>query len=416
MPMSAHASLRILYALGPGDVVASYRHWVKGEDVPSETSRTWSGQFFSFCRKINACAYAISSHRRREVIEDGVIIVENRPKPVPDARGAFFHLSSACYGLWVVVRAALYRADLVIVDSGTTHWFVLSLLALFRIPVVALLHNSLWACGFRPRGRAKRVIQFLDGWFWRHRAGATICVSPECERQVRELARSPAGPIFQCRCLFRRGFLDQVPEARLRIGDPLRILYAGRVERNKGVFDLLEMAENLEKIRPGRVVWEVCGSGSASEELSREVERRKLAGLVRILGRLNRYAMRDAYGRAHVVIIPTTSGFCEGMPMVAAEAVLSGRPVVSSRLSNAVDVLGGALIEAAPDDVGSYVDCICRILDDPAFLERHREACTSVQEQFYDEDRGLAAALRAALGSLGFACAEDAAPVEGETV
>jgi hypothetical protein len=68
------------------------------------------------------------------VIEDGVIIVENRPKPFPDGRGAFFHLSSACYGLWVVVRAALYRADLVIVDSGTTHWFVLSLLALFRIP------------------------------------------------------------------------------------------------------------------------------------------------------------------------------------------------------------------------------------------------------------------------------------------
>ena len=62
---------------------------------------------------------------------------------------------------------------------------------------MASLHNSYWASGFVPGGAIKRAIRTLDGRFWRHTADATLCVSPECQRQVESLARQAAiGPCF----------------------------------------------------------------------------------------------------------------------------------------------------------------------------------------------------------------------------
>ena len=61
---------------------------------------------------------------------------------------------------------------------------------------------------------------------------------------------------------------------------------------------------------------------------------------------MSREDLVKAYGNSHAVIIPTTSSFTEGMPAVASEAVLTGRPLITSRLSNALDVLEGAVVEA----------------------------------------------------------------------
>ena len=38
--------LRLLYAAGPGDVAATYRHWKDRVEDPSEIVPTYSGQFF----------------------------------------------------------------------------------------------------------------------------------------------------------------------------------------------------------------------------------------------------------------------------------------------------------------------------------------------------------------------------------
>src|ERR1700722_10958949 len=167
---------RILYALGPGNVVDAYRKWSAGLDCTTETSVTFSSQFFDFCKAHGAEAWAVSSHPAREVFRDGTFTVENRPKRFADPRGLLFHLNQILYGFSIMWSALCYRADVLIVDSGTTHWFVLSLLSLSRIRVVASLHNSYWASGFLPGGAIKRVIRTLDGGFWRRTADATLCV------------------------------------------------------------------------------------------------------------------------------------------------------------------------------------------------------------------------------------------------
>ncbi len=79
--------------------------------------------------------------------------------------------------------------------------------------------------------------------------------------------------------------------------------------------------------------------------------------------------------------------------MVAAEASLSGRPVLTSRLSNALDVLNPALVEAQPDDPASYVAGLRRLMTDRAYYEECCRACPTVGRQFYDRDQSLTAAI-----------------------
>lgn len=388
-----HNPPRIFYALGPGNAVDSYRKWKAGLDCTSETSLTFSGQFFDFCRSQGVCAYAVSSHPAREVLRDHAVVVENRPKPLADPRGVLFHLNQVWYGLSLSISALRFRADVVIVDSGSTHWFVLSLLSLLRVRVVASLHNSYWPKGFVPTGLVKRIIRRMDGWFWRHSAAATLCVSPECQRQVESLAGRPNGPVFQFRCQFRPQDFQAVAPAPPHGERPFRVLFAGRVEREKGVFDLLEIAKRLKRAAPGQLRLEICGGGESLEELRKTIADEGLETDVEVRGRLNRPELLAAYGNAHVVIVPTRSSFCEGMPMVAAEAVLTGRPVVTSRLSNALDVLDGALVEAQPDDPDSYVQCLRRLMTESDYYAACCRACTTVGRQFYDRDQSLAAAL-----------------------
>ena len=98
--------------------------------------------------------------------------------------------------------------------------------------------------------------------------------------------------------------------------------------------------------------------------------------------------------RGHVVVVPTTRDFAEGLNKVAVEAVLAGRPVIASRLANATDVLKGAVIEVSPGDLGAYAAALERLLDDPAAYEAAHAACAASQATFYDRSAGWGAAVR----------------------
>jgi len=153
----------VLYALGPGDAVESYQHWKAGKDLPSETSRTFSGQFFEFCRRNGHTCYAISSFSKAGKVVDGSMVVENRPKRFVGG-GIRYHIAQALYGISIMLTAVRWGADAVIVDSGTTHWALLGALKMAKIRVVGSLHNVPWPSGYKPSGRLKRILwQPRDG-------------------------------------------------------------------------------------------------------------------------------------------------------------------------------------------------------------------------------------------------------------
>lgn len=393
--------LRILYAIGPGDVVGQYRDLLAGKPPAFQIGMSFSMQFIDWCNETGAVAHLISWFTRPDALQVGPHHVENRPKSsLFYSRGLKHHLGEMLYGLKIIAQALRDRPDLVIVDSGTTQWIVLSLLTLFRIPVIAVIHNTLWPMGFPPKRRLDRILRSLDGLFFRHFAAATVAVSPECERQVRKVAGKPHGPVYQCRAQYRHGFLDRVSPPPPHQSCPFNTLFLGRIEENKGVFLILTVAERLEKELPGQFAWRIVGSGTASDELARQVKERNLT-TVQIEGRIpDETKALETFNWAHAMIVPTTSQFCEALPMVAAESILAGRPVVVSDVVPAWEVLGHAAIKAETDSVDSFVDAFRKLANDPALYAECQRATEAARSQFYDAAEGLGNVLGRAISNL----------------
>jgi len=387
---------RVFFASGPGDIIATHNYWKRHQDNPSQVSVTFSSQVEQFCADMGAASYLISSHARREKLQDGAFTLEHRPKR--QRFGAAYHLEEVRYGLSLLLTALRFRAQLALVDSGTTHYFVLTLFRLCGIRVICLQHNSLWPAGFPPRKLIPRLVQSLDRLFWRWIPSAVIAVSPECERQVSQLRGSRARyPIVQMRAQFDPQYFAQIPPPPPHDARPFRITYVGRIERNKGVFDVLEIARKIENSDPGLVRWEVCGSGSQSDALVQAHKHLDLEGVVTLRGWTSPQDLIGVHARSHASIVPTRSSFIEGLAMTAAESVLAGRPVVTNPAVPALEVLRDACAEAKTDDVESHAAAVRLLATDRAFYERRRAACAEYQAQFYDSSFGLTAALKGAL-------------------
>ena len=382
--------MKLFAALGPGDIVAAHRAQISVEPILSETSIIYSRQLLEYCREQGIETLALSHNRRVDSLRDGLLRVENRPRWLEGGGGARYHLSSIAHALYLAGRARRFGADLAIIDSGTAHYFTLACFRLLGIPVAINFHNTLWPSGFEPRRWLARLIRSLDGWFFRRVAVATAGVSPECGRQAQQLA-GRALPFFEYRAQFRdEGFQ---PRRKDGVHNPFHVVFVGRVERNKGVLDIAAMAERLRQRSGPPIMFEVCGDGGALTELRRIVEEKGLGRIVLVHGRLARRELLQVYARAHAVIVPTRSDFCEGMPMVCAEAVLSNLPIVTSRLSNAIPVLGPALVEAEPEDIEGYVGAILKLAEDRVTYDRLSDACPELARQFVDRSQSLPAAV-----------------------
>jgi glycogen synthase len=396
--VAARQRIRLLYALGPGDVVGMYRDLLQGLEPPFEMSIAFSRLFLDWCDEVGAEAHLMSWHTRRDSIRVDRYNIENRPKRSPYYKpGIRHHIGSVAYGLTVIKEALRERPDAVIVDSGTTHWIVLAMLSIFRIPVIAVMHSTLWPTGYPPARRIHRLLRAFDGVYFRRFAAATVCVSPECERQVRMVATRTNGPVYQCRAQFQRGSLSNVDPAPPHSLEPFRVLFVGRIEEYKGVFLIVSIAERLEKEMPGRFIWKLVGGGPALESLRSQVTEKSLSNVVEVAGRLPRDRALEAYGWAHAMVVPTTAAYSEGLAMTAAEAVLAGRPVVLSEVVPAWEILGDAAIRAKTGDVDSFVEAFRRLASDSEYYNRCRSATVPAQTQFYSTSQGLGATLGRAI-------------------
>jgi len=382
------APVRILYAAGPGNVVGTFRHWRDGVDDPSQVSITFSGQFFDVCRSEGAQALVVSFQGNKDSMAEEGIQVRHVPKLFRNSGGLLYHVGEILNGLRLVWETFRFRADYLVIAEGSTHWFVLYLLPRRRCRIVPTLHCTLWL----PRDKPGFIHRVLNKGFFSGHAYAILSQSRDITVQVLELTGGKTVPILEFLPSWRRNTFQGMGEPGS--APPFRVLYAGRMERNKGVFTLLEAAKEICAL-PGRSIeFDLCGDGPFLAELRSAAAAAGLTDVFRCHGHCNRQTMRAMLQACHVVVVPTTTDFNEGFNMVAAEAVLAGRPVVTSRVCPAVYYLGNAVVEVPPDVPSGYVAAILKLHDFPEFYEEKRRACQDYQEQFYDDSRSWATALR----------------------
>lgn len=387
---------QVIYCGGPGDIAGTMRSWLSGKHDASEVSCTYSGQFFDQISVRGHSALVIATHARKEVLAEGSIMVEHRPNKAAGKSGFAYKMADMRHWLGVIGTILRHRPRAILI-TDCEHWWLIAIPAVFGIKVITDLQCTFWPRGYRSTALYERILQGMNGWFWRKFPIATICISPECERQVLQVSCGEvSGTLLQARSSYQRAYFEGIlPPVWDAVS--FKVMFAGRVERNKGVFDLLDVMADLHVNGQRKIVLEICGGGTALSELRAECARRGLDGCIRILGQLNSSEMRAAYDRSHLVIVPTTAGFPEGLNRVVVEGVLSGRPVVATTVCNAIDVLPRSVITVECGDKLAIVSAIKRLASDKNYYESMRLSCAAEAEQFYDRDQSWGAALDRAL-------------------
>lgn len=383
----------------------AHRSWRAGDPDSREISKTFSGQVADYCEASGVRAYFVSPHPDAALVEDGGFLIEHRPKLPPDATGLRYHLRELRYGVGLAHSARKFRADVAVIDSGASSFPTMLLFRLFGMSVVCVLHNALWPKGHPPKRLSERVQLWFSGLFFRYGVDAVIGVSPECNRQVELLTQGKPPRLFEARAQFWPATFESVADPP-SFDSPFVVLYVGRIERTKGVFDIVEMATQLEKRSPGRFRFEIWGDGEALGELRELIDDRGLAEIVRAPGYLLPGQASAARARSHVGLVPTRSNFNEGMAMTAIESILARRPLVASSAVPAVEVLRSASIECPTDDVNSFVDALASLAADQSHYCEMVKACEGLRGGFFDPQQGLEAAIRSAIDSMDLGARE----------
>jgi glycosyltransferase involved in cell wall biosynthesis len=249
--------------------------------------------------------------------------------------------------VWAEVRRL--RPDVVHVHSTYAGFVVRPLLALMpnRPRVVYCAHG--WAFDRRASPWVNRAVAWVER-VWSRWSDAVVCISRHDQHSALR-----AGLPAQRLVVILNGIADVPREAegvaaaagRWPEG-ALRVLFVGRLDRQKGVDILYEALRQLGD----RVAAVVVGAAVVAAEKAAEPPAN-----VHITGWLARDKIAALYQAAQVLVVPSR---WEGFGLVALEAMRAGRAVVASRVGGLPEVVAdgysGVLFE--PEDAAALAQAL----------------------------------------------------------
>lgn len=146
-----------------------------------------------------------------------------------------------------------------------------------------------------------------------------------------------------------------------------RVLFLGRLEKEKGFNDLLLAVARIRTRVPG--IRLVCGGAGNDSEVRNWIETAGIGDLVELRGWISGTAKHECFENAALLALPS---YIENLPMVIIEAMAAGLPVVASAVGGIPDVIedgkDGLLMQ--PGDVGGLADAIARLLNNQPMREQ----------------------------------------------
>jgi glycosyltransferase involved in cell wall biosynthesis len=163
------------------------------------------------------------------------------------------------------------------------------------------------------------------------------------------------------------------------------VLFVGRMDYRKGLFDLTRCAKYVCDERPD-VSFVLVGNGPLASSTNRESRRMGLEKNVVFAGYVSRRHLIQLYQNASVCVIPS---HYEGLPTVMLEAMACGVPVVATNIGGHVDVIShgtnGYLVPAGSPK--SMANTISMLLKSQELRAKIGRAARCTIEEKYTWDR-----------------------------
>jgi glycosyltransferase involved in cell wall biosynthesis len=164
---------------------------------------------------------------------------------------------------------------------------------------------------------------------------------------------------------------------RSRRSGPVRVLFVGRLESEKGVLTLLDAWADV----PMPSELSIVGTGSLRQRIGERVASTAMRP-VRLLGHQARDDLADRYADADIFVFPSVS---DPWGLVLNEAMAAGLPVVASSAAGAVADLvqhgrNGFVVD--PWDAGALRDSLSALIEDPSGRIRMGRASSAMIEAF----------------------------------
>lgn len=142
------------------------------------------------------------------------------------------------------------------------------------------------------------------------------------------------------------------PPARVR-----RFLFLGRLDREKGLFELLDAFATVRARRPD-VTLTIAGEGEEEAAL-----RSRLGDGVSLAGRVPYSALGDLFDAHDCMVLPSYS---EGMPLSVLEAAAHRRVMIISDVGDVRALFGDSIRIVPPRDAGALAEAMLAAVDDPS--------------------------------------------------
>lgn len=191
---------------------------------------------------------------------------------------------------------------------------------------VAILENS-------PFFYKKIILPFLiknvDAWIFL--SNEELEVIRNSKPQMVEDVYILPNPIVPERCVTSNGFAEKYSLPK----DKLICLFAGRLRREKGIFDIVKSVQYLK--HPEKFHFIIVGSGEDMKELKKATQEYSSVLKIHFTGHLPDAECDQFYGVSDILIYPTFAS--EGFPMALFKSVACGMAIITTQIRAAKDHL-----------------------------------------------------------------------------
>ncbi len=271
---------------------------------------------------------------------------------------------------------------------------LLHLLRIFRLPIIVHSHGSNFHEFFErlPNIGKKIVIYSLS-------QATCVIVLSESWRVffINELH------LCSSRVVVLKNPVEPIPSPIVRNEIGTRFLFLGRLEKRKGIYDILEaLAVIHDRKLPGKINFVAAGDGDL-KAIEKIITERKLASIVTLLGWVDRDRVVELLQSSDVLLLPS---YNEGLPMALLEAMGCGVTIITSPVGGIPEIVkdgeNGLLVE--PGNVGELVEALIRSEDKGLrkrmgtnaklsvqgySLDAYCNALSSIYSSVYNQSRGI---------------------------